>query len=292
MTTETTNASRAFLPEQVGQLITRPVAKASVAIQATTVIETAADSNHKFRVPVIGADPSAEWTPEGDEITPSDATLTEAVTDYYKLAGLSIITSELADDSSPEAAEVIGAGLARDIARKLDTAFFGTNVTAPGPPPVITDSKPAGLEALADVNHVTAPAAWADLDPFTEAIFEAEGVGATLTSFVANPADALLLAQLKETSTSYRDLLQPDATKPGVRLIGGVPLLVSPAVTAGTIWGLPSDRTLIALRKNVTLTIDRSAYFSSDRVGIRAILRIGWVFPHPAAIQKISLDER
>ncbi|MDI2097998.1 phage major capsid protein [Ruicaihuangia caeni] len=287
MSMSTASAALAFKPEQIGQLITVPVQKGSIALQVATVIHT--DPSHKFRVPIVAADPAAAWTAEGADITASDAVLDEAVAEYKKLAGLTIITSELADDSSPEAAGIVGAGLARDIARKIDAAFFGTNVTDEGPPPVVNANQPAGLEDLANVNAITGPADWANVDPFTEAVYEAESVGATVNAFIAHPADALALAQVKETTGSNRDLLQPDPTLPGVRRVAGVPLLVSPAVTEGTIWGIPTALSLVALRKDVTLDVDRSAYFASDRVGIRATLRVGWVFPHEAAIQKISL---
>jgi HK97 family phage major capsid protein len=275
---DTSNANPAFLPEQIGELIVRPVQATSIALQVSTVVDTD-NTNHQFRVPIVATDPTAGWTAEGDEIDPADGTLAEAVTSYYKLAGLSIITSELADDSSPAAAEIIGNGLARDIARKLDAAYFGDSVT----------NGPSGLESLEGVNSVLV-SAWANVDAFTEAVFAAETVGATLSAFVANPTDALILATLKESTGSNRDLLQPDVTQPGVRRIAGVPMLVSSAVTEGTVWGIPQAVSMVAVRNDTRLEIDRSAYFSSDRVGIRALMRVGFVFPHEAAIQKIALD--
>jgi hypothetical protein len=40
---------------------------------------------------------------------------------------------------------------------------------------------------------------------------------------------------------------------------------------------------------HVDLAVDKSAYFTSDRTSIRAIMRVGFAFPHAAAVQKISL---
>lgn len=281
MSMTTANANSSFLPEQIGSLILRPIQTGSIALQVATLVNTAATEN-KFRVPIVATDPSAAWTGEGAEITPSDGTLDEAVTKYYKLAGLTIISRELANDSSPAAAQIVGDGLARDIATRLDAAFF-SSILSPAA------NTPAGLGSIA-ANDIDAGAAWTNVDAFTEALYAAQGVGATLNAFVANPADALLLARLKEATASNRDLLQPDATAAGIRLIAGVPLLVSTAVEAGTVWGIPTAHTIVAMREDTTLDIDRSAYFSSDRVGIRAVLRVGWVFPHAAAIQKIALS--
>lgn len=289
MALTTASANRAFLPEQVGDLVVRPVEQQSVALQVSDVDHPGRGTNH-YRIPIVSSDPTAAWTSEGGDISPTDATLTEVHSDFLKLAALTIVSRELVEDSTPQAAEIVGKALARDIAKKLDTAFFGTNVTSAGPPVVRDTKKPQGLLDIAP-NDVEVEDAWTNIDPFIEAIYDAEAVGAQVGHFVANPADALELAQLKRGTGSNETLLQPDPTLPTRRTIGGVPLLVSPAVTTGTIWGIPQDRSIIALREDVTLAIDSSRYFESDRVGIRATARVALLFPHETAIQKITLVE-
>lgn len=273
MTMLTTGANPAFLPEAAGSLIVQPVIEQAVATQVATVVRTSA---HKFRVPVITDDPSAAWTPEGQEITPSDQTLDEVEVNFYKLAGLSIISRELAEDTSPAAAQIVGAGIARDIARKLDVAFFGNVANAPD-----------GLDTI-DYTGVECPATWTDTDPLVEAISEAEEVGARLTSFCMDPALALALGKLKDGDTSNKHLLQPDPTAPQGRTIAGLPVFVTSAVSPGftpsRAWGIPKDRVLVVIRDDVRLEVDRSAYFSSDRVGIKATMRVGFAFPHEAAV--------
>ncbi|RSN50852.1 phage major capsid protein [Actinomadura sp. WAC 06369] len=270
------NANRAFLPEQVGRLIVQPVQAESVAFQTTSPVTI---SGEQFRVPIVAEDPTAAWTAEGAEITPSDATLDEEVVKPAKVAGLTIISRELADDSSPAAAQIVGQGLARDIAKQVDAAFFG-NLAAPAPP---------GLGSLTTAPEVDAGAAWADADPFAHAISLAEQEGATLTAFVANPTDALALSTLKEGTGSNKPLLGSDPTMPTRRTVQGVPLWVSPKVTAGTIWGYDRNFVMTVLREGTTLAVDSSAYFSSDRIGVRATMRVGFAFPHPASVIKISL---
>lgn len=71
-------------------------------------------------------------------------------------------------------------------------------------------------------------------------------------------------------------------------MIGGVPLYVSPAVTTGVVWGIPKDRVVVALRDDTRLEVDRSVFFTSDRVAVKATMRVGFAFPHPAAVIKIS----
>lgn len=295
MAMTTAGGNLAFLPTQVHDLIVQPVVAGSVAIQAIggeAAVIYVNDTANTFRVPVVTEDPTAAWTAEGSEIAATAATLSETSSGFFKLAGLTIITRELANDSSPAAAQIVGAGLARDIARKLDAAFFGSNVTDAGPPVVRNAAQPAGLEDLTGFNAVAggaAGASWTNLDPFAAAIAGAENVGAELVSFTAHPDDALLLAQLKDETGSNRPLLGVDPTTPTRRLLQGVPLLPSPAVTEGTIWGIPRGRVLIVIREDVRLDVDRSAYFTSDKVAIRATLRCTFLHPHPAAVQKVKL---
>ena len=351
-----TNITNAALlrPEEVGPLVVQPVTAESVAMQVATVVTTGSAS---YRIPMITADSTAGWFAEGAEITPSDATTNEIDVVPSKVAGLSIISRELANDSSPLAAQVVGQSLARDIARRIDAAFFA-NTTSNGPSgllsisPSIVDTRAAtalpsvtataatdkinstahglsngdvvvfsaltgGAGLVVDTPYyvvnksandfevsataggakidVTTDASAAsaykrvlsNLDPFAQAISLAENVGATITSFCLNPADLLTLAVLKDQTGSNRPLLGTDPTAPTKRTALGIPLIPTPAVKVGTIWGVPKDRVMIVVREGATLDVDRSAYFSSDRVGVRAIMRVGFGFPHAAAVTRL-----
>lgn len=265
--------------EEVGQLLVEPTLMLACATDVATVIQTEQAS---FRLPIVQADPQAGWVAEGAEIPVTDAVLAEDEITFAKLAGLSIITSELAADSSPEASEAVGQGLARDMSRRLDAAFFG-NVASPAP---------TGLGGLTGTTTIAAGSV-VNLDPFLEAISAAEILGAQLTSFVANPTDALALAKLKQYGTAQANmsLLQPDPSQPGVRVISGIPLRVSAGVAPGTIWGIPGDRAHIIVRSDASVTADSSVFFTSDRVAVRGTMRCGFSFPHPQAIMQITLTE-
>jgi len=274
--TTATNDVAALLPDQIGDLIVQPVEAESTAMQVSTVVRT---GSHKYRIPLVLEDPSAAWVAEGAEITADDANVDELDVIPAKVAGLTIVTRELAEDSSPAAAEVVGQGLARDIARKIDGAFFSS----------LASPAPDGLPDLAGVSDVDAGGAWANADPFVEAIFAAEAVGAVLTSFVANPADALALMSLKAATGSNQPLLGVDPSVPTRRSIQGVALWTSPFVAEGTVWGVPQARVQIVLRDDVRLEVDRSVYFTSDRVAVKATMRVGFGFVHPAAVVKVAL---
>jgi HK97 family phage major capsid protein len=126
--TSTTN-TRGILPDDHGPLVVQPLMTESVAALVSTVVSTSAN---RYRIPTVTADPTAAWVAEGAEIPITDPTLAELTVTATKVAGLTIVSRELADDSNPAAANVVGQGLARDIARKVDGAFFGAQ-SAPAP---------------------------------------------------------------------------------------------------------------------------------------------------------------
>jgi len=49
-----------------------------------------------------------------------------------------------------------------------------------------------------------------------------------------------------------------------------------------------TNTVLVAVRNDVELAIDGSAFFTSDRTAIRATMRVAFAFPHAAAVQRIS----
>jgi HK97 family phage major capsid protein len=270
------DAAGILTPEEVGQLVVQPVTRASVAMQVSTVVPTA---SAEFRIPIITADSSAAWTPEGQEITPSNPGVDELVVTPKKLAALTIISRELANDSSPEAQQVVGDSIARDLARKVDAAYFS----------VSTLNGPSGIEGTPEHQAVT-PAGLANLDTFATAISLAEGVGATVTAFVANANTVLKLSKLKTRTDSNKPLLEPDPTLPTKRQILGVPLysMLNIALPDDVIWAIDASRAFVVLRQDADLVVDHSAYFSSDRIGIRSTMRIGFGFPHEAALVRIG----
>lgn len=277
ITTETNDVS-GLLPEDYGSLIVTPVAEASVAFQVADVIPT---SLHRYVIPLVTEDASASWTEEGQEIAESDPTFDKLTIDLAKLAALTETTTEMLEDSDPEAGDVIGASLARDISRKVDAAFFGN----------LADPAPKGLAFFASsVNTVTVTGGQlVDLDAFAEAISLSADNGGNIQYFVANPADVLAVSTLKKQADSIEPVLNMNVSRPGAQSVFGVPLLRSPAVPAGTIWGIDPKYAKLILRKNVDIDESEHAAFTRDAVLIRAVMRLGFGFPHPKALSRILI---
>jgi len=276
--TNTTNFSiqRA---EDVGALLHTTVGGMSIAMLIAKDGGISTEST-SYRIPILNTDPTAGWFAEGAEITPSDSVTAELDVIPSKVAGLTIISNELADDSSPAAVQEVGEGLGRDIARKIDKAFFS----------IVASPAPAGLAAVALVTGTSVEAAtsFTTLDAFADAIGSAEDRGATISYFVTSSAEVKALSKLKVQTGSNLPLLGTDPTMPTRRTIFGRPLLVAPDVAAKTAWAIPSDRTYVVIRTGTHVDVSREAYFSSDRTGVKGVMRVGFGFPDPLSIIKIT----
>src|SRR5262245_58096558 len=188
MTTASNSGGPVLSPEQVSALVIQPLIDQSVAAQVSTVVQT---GSHDLRVPRVTADPAAAWTAEGAEIAVTDPTLDEMVVTPKKLAGLVVVSNELAADSSPAALQVVGEGLVRDLRRKLDSAYFGNTVA----------NGPNGLGSLTTSTAANG-GAWTTLDSFEADKSAAETQHIEITAFVTSPATALTLATLKQFGTA------------------------------------------------------------------------------------------
>lgn len=281
MTNTTVNSTSILTPEQVGELVIKPLLAQSVAAQASTVVRT--DSN-SYRVPIVAADPDTSWTPEGTEITADDLDLAELVITPKKVAGLTVISNELLADSSEDAAKLVGSRLVNSLRRKVDAAYFSAS----------TPNGPAGIPALVGngINGAftgTANGFGTNLDVFADLASQVEIAGGKLTTWAVSPFYGALLAKIKEQTGSAKPLLQPDVTQQYRRLIAGVPVLHTPDIATGVMWGISKEHSLFVLRQDADVQIDSSAFFTSDRTAVRCTLRVGFGFPHPGAHAQLRL---
>ena len=263
------NLEQGWRPEDYGKLVDLTVEAKSAAFLAGTVVET---ESTQIRFPVLKADPSTGWYAENAAITLTDPDTDEIVVIPKKVAGLTQISNEAAEDSNPAVAQQVGKSLARDIARKIDAAFFGNTVT----------NGPSGLLSVA-YNEIDA-GPFANLDPFHDAKKEAADAGAELTHFLLAPDVANTLAKIKQGDTSNMGLLE--TVDDGIRL-AGVPVLVSPAVAAGNAWGVDGSQIMVVRRTGTKVVRSVDAAFNYDAVQVRATARVGFGFVNPAGIQRI-----
>jgi len=285
MSQRTTNASSILRPEDVHELLIEPVQRESVAFAASTPVTTSAP---EVRFPKLTADPTAGWVAEGEEITVDDAEFGDITVKPAKVAAITAVSVELAADSSPEASKVIGQALVRSLTAKIDQAWFAAT----------TVNGPSGLKSLTGAQLVLAGSAPTNTDAFLEAITAAENVGGTITSWVMTPETALLFSRLKKQVGNEEPLLATDAASADGRKlrIAGVPVITTPYVSpvaspAPTIWGICRDRTYAVMRSDVVVDADKSVYWSSDRLGLKATARVGFGFPHEPSVIEVRLAD-
>jgi HK97 family phage major capsid protein len=271
------SGSAILTPDQVQALVVEPLTRTSVAMQVSTLVTT---DTHTTRFPIVSSDVTGGWTAEGQEIALSDPSLTELEVTPSKLASLTVVSNELLADSNPAAMTVVGDSIVRDLAKKIDAAYFGNTIA----------NGPSGLDSLLfQVQHVDGGGAFTNLDAFAAGLSKLEQVDSGLArNFVAHPNTVLQLSELKLASGWNAPLLGPDATSPSKRSILGVPLLWSPYIEQGRVWLISQAKSFVVMRANTSVLSDTSAYFSSDRVGIRATTRIGFGFPHPQAVVNVG----
>jgi HK97 family phage major capsid protein len=272
-----TNSSlqTAWSPEDYGKLVDLVIAEKSIAFKAGTRITTGAES---IRFPMLTADPAVGWYAENTQISLTDPTTNELVVTPKAVKGLTQISNEAAEDSNPAVADQIGRGLARNVAKKIDAAFFGNTVT----------NGPSGLLSLAGVNVVdTGTVTLTSLDAFHEAKAAALADGAEISVWVLAPDVALTLSKAKQLTTgSNVGLLDANGVGDGVTL-AGVPVLVSTDVAAGNAWGLDGTQVLVVQRTGTKVTRSTDSAFDYDAVQVRATARVSFGFVNPAGVVRL-----
>lgn len=263
-----------WTPEDYGKLVDLVIAEKSVAFRAGTVIATQSET---IRFPMLTADPAVGWYAENTQISLTDPTTDELVVTPKAVKGLTQISSEAAADSNPAVADQVGRGLARNIAKQIDAAFFGNTVT----------NGPSGLLSLAGVNVVDTGTVTLDsLDPFHEAKAAALANGAELSVFVLAPDVALTLSKAKTATGANTGLLDVNGVGDGVTL-AGVPALVSTDVAAGNAWGLDGSQVMVVQRTGTKVVRSIDAAFDYDAVQVRATARVGFGFANSAGIVRL-----
>ncbi|MGY4869791.1 phage major capsid protein [Mycolicibacterium elephantis] len=269
MSMQHSNTNDAFTPHDFGKLLNTALQSESVALQVSTVVKT---DKVSITFPIWQEDPAVNWLTELGTITATDGSTEGVTVTPSKVGGITRLSNELADDSSPEVAELAVRGLVNQISHGIDTAFVG-DTTANGP---------SGLLSI-DASEVDTGAAITNTDPFVEAVFKAKAVGAKLTHWLMAPGTAETLAKIKKANGSNESLIAFDAR--GELSVLGLPVMTHPDVDNATLfWGIPSDRVVTVLRKDAEVTRSKDSGFYNDALDVRAITRVGVGFLHEAAV--------
>lgn len=270
MTTKKSTLNGSWLPTDFGDMLNLVVAAKSISAQAS-VVKTTDKTSIGF--PLFTANPAVGWYNELDEITPADASVSEVVITPKKTAGLPLLSNESAEDSDPDIAEATAKGLADQIAKAIDVAYFANT----------TSKSFSGLLSKSTTAVDSEGASVTNLDKFVSARYAAEAHGAKLSHWLIHPDNAEVLSLLKRASGSNESLIEFVAD--GIA-VAGLPVLTSVDVDANTIaWGVDASQQRLVIRKGTT--VERFDSVTNDGTWVRAICRASWDSLNPAGIVRI-----
>ncbi|MFJ5872316.1 phage major capsid protein [Dietzia maris] len=276
----------AFLENLAGPLVER-VTRRSIAAQMSTTLKTL---DNGITVPVVDSDATAAWTAEGAEIVQSAPELRSLKIRSGKLAGIVPVTGEAIRSRRLDLLQIASRSLVRDMANKLDQAFFGN----------VADPAPDGLGSLTDVATIDA-ASGDNLDALVDAVAYLQDFGYDSTDVAMNPTTLARLAKVKKATGSNESLLGADATLGGVldadqldgtnagQSVLGLAVRVSRHVPAGQLVVMDRGQVYTALTGEPVLDTSEHAEFTRDTVLIRALQGVGFGFPHHDAMVRVAL---
>ncbi len=274
-----TTAVGGLQPAEINDLVVEPVVKDSVAAQVATVITNAQGS--KLRIPKIADENTVKnlFTAELAEIELLNPTVSQLELEWRKIAALTILSSEVVQDSELAILDAAGRSLTRELVRKLDTAAFGNAAPANGF---------AGIQASHAQFHAIADADGTNADFAIDAgaaIGNADGVPQVI---LTTPSVLAALQKAKVSVGSEQPLFGTSAAAAVGQTINGLPVVTSSHVKANTLYVIDPAGLVLAVRKDVALDTDSSAAFSVDGTMVRIITRMAFGVVDPTKVAVIN----
>lgn len=277
MATETTTTSAYAWRPDVTTHLPADVIPEAIILQASTVAGEVEGDAPALRVAYVD-DASAQFTAEAGVIPEADPGLNEVTVFTAKITQLVRLSSEQYRQASTP--EQLSASVRRAIITKANEAFIAQ--PAPTPPNV---APPAGVLNIAGIEAGSEIAG--SLDALVDLIAGIEANGGTPDVLILDPLGWASLRKLK-TSEGAATTLLGAGTNDAERRLLDLPVLVTPAMTAGT--GLVIDRSAIVSAVGpIQVATSDDVYFTTDSVGLRATWRIGWNAVRPDRIGKFTI---
>jgi HK97 family phage major capsid protein len=231
----------------------------------------------KIMLPVVSGEVTAYYVGEGKDITTSDMSVTQVQLDAKKLATLTVMSSELSEDSVVSVAEMLARSIAYQFAVAEDQAGFNGDATS-------TYGGILGLSgALNAGSKVTATSdpTFADLilGNFEAVIGKCKRFGSNQKWYISRAGWAasmqrLANAQLGATAADLTDGVAPRFM--GFPVVWSEVLESALTGTTGKVacfFGDLQTGTYLGTRRGVSIALDSSRYFESDQLALRATQR-------------------
>lgn len=271
MATQTTPTSpKAWAPDQTVYVAGDVIPDATI-LHAATMVGKIEGDEPAVRVPFVLDDGDAAFTAEGTVIGDANQQFSETVVKTHKVSAVGKYSYETLQQ--PEAANLVVDSLSRSIVRYANAAFLGNA------------DDPTGL--LNDTNIIDGGIIEANLDPVVDAIAGIEASYGQASTIIAAPDAWASLSKLK-TGTDFNSALLGAGVEAGQRQLLGLPVLVTPAMTSGSVLVLDRNA-VIGASSGIRLARSEDAFFTADVVAVRVTWRLGWAVMRPERVVKLAV---
>lgn len=272
----TTNSAAAWRPD-LSTFQPAEVIPDALILQTSTVAGAIEGDAPSVRVAYVD-DASATFTAEGAELAEANPTLDECLVYTGKITQLIRLSRE--QHTQDGTAEQLSQSVVRAVTKKANSAYL---TQAKPTSPAVTP--PAGLLNITGIK--SGGAVTGSLDALVDLIATLEGAGSTPSHIILDPVGWASLRKFKTTTGAATSLLGAGTTD-AQRILLDLPVLVSPAMTAGT--GLVVDNSaIVSAVGTVDVATSDQVYFTSDSIALRATWRIGWNLVRPERIGKFTV---
>lgn len=277
MATETTTTSAKAWSPDLSTFDAGDVVPEALILNTSTKAGTVEGDAPAVRVAFV-TDAAAGFVAEGAAIDEDNPGLDECLIHTGKVSQLIRLSREQWTQTGTS--QMLSTSVARAVTKAANIAYLAQ--AAPVGPAV---TPPAGL---LNVSGIVAGAAVAgDLDSLVDLIATLQSNGSSPSHIVIDPVGWATIAKLK-LGTGYNAPLLGAGTSDTARMLLGIPVLVSPAMTAST--GLVIDKTaVLSAIGTVQVATSEHVYFNSDGVALRATWRFGQNVIIPNRIGKFAI---
>ena len=290
--TTATGSGKELTAEQVIRILTKPLeARSSFLASGPRIF----DSAGPLRIPAaaspvdlvdladntVGGDADAfGFTGEAEAIPEQDQTFGEVRLLPSTMRSVKVITrytNELARQSVVSLEAALRDRLVVDVANLLDRQFYSAGGDGV--------NNPMGRFAWSGVQSVPVGGAL-ELDDILAAQALALGGNVNMDALrlFLTPADYMALRAVKESDTSGRYLLQPDAQSGAVARVLGLPVVISSHIPAG--YGALADMSQVAVARDLAPSVKvlTERYADTDEQALRVVARYDVKPLNPAAV--------
>lgn len=277
----TTGTGKAFSPEEMSSRFIDLLAPVSVVMASGVQRVTTGAETYSF--PVVRSDFTAAFVGELEDLPSGGFGAEPLKVKPVKLAASDLIANELVMDGGSAFLNPMAKSLLRSVALGFDKQALTGDGTGKGS---VGIGKTPGIQVHAVTGGLK------NLDPFVSAFGLLEGVSASASAVVMNPATWTTLMGLKEATGSLKPLLAESAGSPTGsvrRSILGVPVWLSPFQPAAEVLAYDASEVFAVWRSDAAFEVSQTFGFLKDGQAVRAIARAAVAVPNPAAVCRITI---